>query len=75
MPVLNKPTSKALVAQADSSLRYQTDGQSEPTTAPRQPTSLQGLLRFAVEATTAEDAPHNSEFQPMDDEVSTLANN
>ncbi|XP_059054785.1 hsp70-binding protein 1 [Achroia grisella] len=35
---------------------------------PRQPRSLQGLLRFAMEATKAEDAPGNSEFSPMDDE-------
>ncbi|KAJ8936832.1 hypothetical protein NQ314_012148 [Rhamnusium bicolor] len=34
----------------------------------RQPTTLQGLLRFAMEATKAEDAPHDAEFQPMDDE-------
>lgn len=35
---------------------------------PRQPTSLQGLLRFAMDATKAEDAPHESQFQPMDEE-------
>ncbi|XP_052756311.1 hsp70-binding protein 1-like [Galleria mellonella] len=35
---------------------------------PRQPRSLQGLLRFAMEATKAEDAPGNSEFSPMDEE-------
>lgn len=35
---------------------------------PRQPTNMQGLLRFAMEATRAEDAPHDSQLQPMDSE-------
>ncbi|XP_038215160.1 hsp70-binding protein 1 [Zerene cesonia] len=35
---------------------------------PRQPRNLQGLLRFAMEATKAEDAPGNSQFGPMDEE-------
>ncbi|KAJ0173309.1 hypothetical protein K1T71_011485 [Dendrolimus kikuchii] len=35
---------------------------------PRQPRNLQGLLRFAMEATKAEDAPGNSELGPMDEE-------
>ncbi|KAJ8687866.1 hypothetical protein QAD02_023661 [Eretmocerus hayati] len=35
---------------------------------PRQPHDLQGLLRFAMEATKAEDAPSNSSFQPIDEE-------
>ncbi|CAG9767566.1 unnamed protein product [Ceutorhynchus assimilis] len=36
---------------------------------PRQPTNLQGLLRFAMEATKSEDAPAGeSEFMPMDEE-------
>lgn len=35
---------------------------------PRQPTNLQGLLRFCMEATKAEDAPHESQFQTMDEE-------
>ncbi|XP_034827400.1 hsp70-binding protein 1 [Maniola hyperantus] len=35
---------------------------------PRQPTNLQGLLRFAMEATKAEDAPENSQLGPMDEE-------
>ncbi|KAL7304547.1 hypothetical protein TKK_0003332 [Trichogramma kaykai] len=35
---------------------------------PRQPRDLQGLLRFAMEATKSEDAPHQSHFQPMDEE-------
>ncbi|CAG5047195.1 unnamed protein product [Parnassius apollo] len=35
---------------------------------PRQPRDLQGLLRFAMEATKAEDAPGVSQFGPMDEE-------
>ncbi|XP_062551801.1 hsp70-binding protein 1-like [Armigeres subalbatus] len=35
---------------------------------PRQPRNLQGLLKFAMEATQAEDAPHDSHFEPMDEE-------
>ncbi|KAF7275183.1 hypothetical protein GWI33_012106, partial [Rhynchophorus ferrugineus] len=35
---------------------------------PRQPTNLQGLLRFAMEATKSEDAPSDSQFQQMDEE-------
>ncbi|XP_072934150.1 hsp70-binding protein 1 [Epargyreus clarus] len=35
---------------------------------PRQPRTLQGLLRFAMEATKAEDAPGNSDLGPMDEE-------
>ncbi|XP_063696076.1 hsp70-binding protein 1 [Culicoides brevitarsis] len=34
----------------------------------RHPRDLQGLLRFAMEATRAEDAPHPSVFQEMDPE-------
>lgn len=30
---------------------------------------MQGLLRFAMLATAAEDAPGNSNFAPMDEEV------
>lgn len=37
---------------------------------PRQPTSLHGLLRFAMEATKSEDAPSTSSFTSMDSEVS-----
>lgn len=36
---------------------------------PRQPASLQGLLRFAMEATKSEDAPSASQFAPMVEEV------
>lgn len=36
---------------------------------PRQPSNLQGLLRFAMEATKAEDAPGESSFMPLDEEV------
>lgn len=35
---------------------------------PRQPSNLPGLLRFAMEATRAEDAPHQSYAQPLDEE-------
>ncbi|EAT47053.1 AAEL001800-PA [Aedes aegypti] len=35
---------------------------------PRQPRNLQGLLKFAMEATKSEDAPHDSHFEPMDEE-------
>ncbi|XP_066255825.1 hsp70-binding protein 1 isoform X1 [Euwallacea similis] len=43
------------------------DAQALPT-QPRQPRSLHGLLQFAMEATRAEDAPHDSPFMPMDEE-------
>uniref|UniRef100_A0A336MNE5 CSON000770 protein n=1 Tax=Culicoides sonorensis TaxID=179676 RepID=A0A336MNE5_CULSO len=36
--------------------------------ARRHPRDLQGLLRFAMDATRAEDAPHPSNFQQMDPE-------
>ena len=36
---------------------------------PRQPTNLQGLLRFCMDATKAEDAPHESQFEAMSEEV------
>lgn len=36
---------------------------------PRQPRNLQGLLRFCTELTKSEDAPHESQFGPMDEEV------
>lgn len=35
---------------------------------PRQPANLQGLLRFALEATKNEDAPQESNFQPLDND-------
>ncbi|XP_055598096.1 hsp70-binding protein 1-like [Uranotaenia lowii] len=35
---------------------------------PRQPRNLQGLLKFAMEATQAEDAPDPAQIPPMDDE-------
>ncbi|XP_048482177.1 hsp70-binding protein 1 isoform X2 [Plutella xylostella] len=35
---------------------------------PRQPRNLQGLLRFAMEATKIEDAPGESQIGPMDEE-------
>ncbi|XP_028153870.1 hsp70-binding protein 1 [Diabrotica virgifera virgifera] len=60
MPVVN--TSMALLPVAEASNAEPTENQ------PRQPMSLQGLLRFSMEATRAEDAPSNSEFAPMDEE-------
>ncbi|KAB0791154.1 hypothetical protein PPYR_02954 [Photinus pyralis] len=39
-----------------------------PISQPRQPTDLQGLLRFAMEATKAEDAPNESSVGPIDEE-------
>ncbi|XP_001605940.1 hsp70-binding protein 1 isoform X2 [Nasonia vitripennis] len=41
---------------------------------PRQPRNLQGLLRFAAEATKAEDAPSDSRFCPMDEERKNFLN-
>lgn len=35
---------------------------------PRQPRNLQGLLKFAMEATKSEDAPHAAQLQPLDEE-------
>lgn len=36
----------------------------------RQPASLQGLLRFAMDTTRNEDAPGDAQALPMDNEVS-----
>ncbi|CAH0713466.1 unnamed protein product, partial [Brenthis ino] len=41
---------------------------ASPTEQPRQPRNLQGLLRFAMEATKSEDAPGTSDLSPMDEE-------
>lgn len=41
---------------------------------PRQPSDLQGLLRFAMEATKDEDAPHQSNVQTLDEEVKIIKN-
>ncbi|KAH1011619.1 hypothetical protein HUJ04_000948 [Dendroctonus ponderosae] len=35
---------------------------------PRQPTNLQGLLKFCMEATRSEDAPNDTQLLPMDEE-------
>jgi len=43
------------------------NGDEQLVEQPRQPTNLQGLLRFAMEATKAEDAPHDSHSGPLDD--------
>ncbi|KAK0086538.1 hypothetical protein PV326_005509 [Microctonus aethiopoides] len=42
---------------------------------PRQPSDLQGLLRFAMEATKDEDAPHQSNVQTLDEERKQFLNN
>lgn len=69
MPVVNKPNSMALLPQPEpSTARHEGEGQGNRPHQ-RQPTSLQGLLRFAVEVTRAEDASIDPEFQPMDEEV------
>lgn len=73
MPVANKPTSMALLPSQEASAAGHQAGEAERS-QPRQPSSLQGLLRFAMEATKAEDAPQNSDFQPMDEEVNTRFN-
>lgn len=36
---------------------------------PRQPHSLQGLLRFAMESTENEDAPASSQYDTLDEQV------
>nr|XP_023014471.1 hsp70-binding protein 1-like [Leptinotarsa decemlineata]XP_023014472.1 hsp70-binding protein 1-like [Leptinotarsa decemlineata] len=65
MPAVNKPqTSLALIPEPEV-VASQSEGNMGQ---PRQPSSLQGLLRFAMEATKTEDAPHDSVFQPLDEE-------
>jgi len=45
------------------------EGESIPVDQqPRQPHNLQGLLRFAMEATEQEDAPNDSDCLPLDEE-------
>lgn len=68
MPVIQEKPEKsmALLPQAEAATGSQL---GNPQGEARQPTSLQGLLRFAMEATKAEDAPNATEFQPMDEEV------
>lgn len=68
MPGVPNPSAGALMlAPAATTSEGQPESSIQPR-QPRQPTSLQGLLRFAMEATKSEDAPHESEFQPMDEE-------
>lgn len=68
MPVIREKPEKsmALLPQSEAATGSQL---GNPQGEARHPTSLQGLLRFAMEATKAEDAPNASEFQPMDEEV------
>ncbi|XP_057669150.1 hsp70-binding protein 1 [Diorhabda carinulata] len=63
MPGVN--TSMALLPTDESS---NVQNQESTRSQPRQPLSLQGLLRFSMEATRAEDAPFNGELLPMDEE-------
>ncbi|KAF5287345.1 hypothetical protein FQA39_LY15948 [Lamprigera yunnana] len=42
---------------------------------PAQPTNLKGLLKFAMEATKAEDAPHEPRVGPLDDERKCFLDN
>lgn len=39
---------------------------------PRQPTTVQGLLRFAVEAGNSQNRTSNVQLQPMDEEVGNI---
>lgn len=72
MPVVNKPgTSLALMLPPESSdVQKQTEGGGSEIRQPRQPTSLQGLLRFCMEVTKSEDTTNESNFKVMEDEVS-----
>lgn len=45
--------------------------QGDGTPQQRTPRNVEGLLRFALEATRAEDAAGPSNFSPMDEEVYT----
>ncbi|CAH1971471.1 unnamed protein product [Acanthoscelides obtectus] len=73
MPVPHRPArDMALMPAPEPSGAVATQGDIQQ---PRPPTSLQGLLRFCMEATKAEDAPHDSEFQAMDDERRTFLEN
>nr|CAI5838870.1 unnamed protein product [Callosobruchus analis] len=69
MPVPHRPArDMALVPAPEQQSTASLATQEGDVQQPRQPASLQGLLRFCMEATKAEDAPHDSEFQAMDDE-------
>ncbi|CAH0696732.1 unnamed protein product [Spodoptera exigua] len=57
--------------QVNSGVRNSSDLQntsSQGSTQKRPPRNLQGLLKFAMEATQAEDAPGNKDLTPMDEE-------
>ncbi|VVC97869.1 unnamed protein product [Leptidea sinapis] len=54
--------------QISGAITYPQRNEQQAPVQPRQPRNLQGLLRFAMEATKAEDAPGNSELGPMDEE-------
>ncbi|XP_074039621.1 hsp70-binding protein 1 isoform X2 [Leptinotarsa decemlineata] len=65
MPAVNKPQTSLALIPEPAVVASQSEGNMGQ---PRQPSSLQGLLRFAMEATKTEDAPHDSVFQPLDEE-------
>lgn len=72
MPGVLKGKDDKGVSEAADSPAAITNGESNAEIAPqpRQPSNLLGLLRFAMEATKAEDAPSTSQMAPMDPEVS-----
>lgn len=61
-----KKTPVGAICAPPASNGVQTSSSSLPQ--PRQPNSLQGLLRFAMEATKNEDSTTESQFLPMDEE-------
>lgn len=59
-----RPLSIEGPSNMDNSLR----GLEPVSDQPRQPTSLQGLLRFAMEASNSQDSASNTQFHPMDEQ-------
>ncbi|XP_012252016.2 hsp70-binding protein 1-like isoform X1 [Athalia rosae] len=71
----NTSNTRPLSIQAPRSQNESRQPQFQPIpNQPRQPTNLQGLLRFAMEATRNEDAPSASNFQPLDQERQRFLN-
>lgn len=60
--------SMALVVSPEASDQTQSKGDETELQQPRQPTSMQGLLRFCMEATKSEEALE-PEFVALEDEV------
>ncbi|XP_018330501.1 hsp70-binding protein 1 [Agrilus planipennis] len=65
MPGIEKSDDKNKIAGA---IEYPRSNIDHNVPQPAQPTNLQGLLRFAMEATKAEDPTHDSHIGPMDEE-------